>query len=492
MNNSTVGASILNIITESLYDKPIVIFREYIQNSADSLKSKCKSSNACSLFSSVWSTDNDLFFLDNGTGINPDDFLSKMQSIAFSGKDKETSIGYKGIGRLSGISYCKKLRFINIIDFNKELFQEYEIDCVLYNNIQKSQKYNETSFVSLMSQIGTLKTNVSSEEVKQFINNRIPDKSAIESGFLVILEDISSVLRIVINDKNFENSLCWLLPVPFKKELLNTGNPTDELFEWLSSEPSIDGSNIIAAQSYTIYFNGKQLYRPLTANMLRTYVCKCNFEKYAVCVQSFSSEKIEIDQKNPFSGIRIYIDNMLLCDETELIPALRQYGLTTHTSNELIQSVRGMGVIIYIVDKINISANARRTFIELTDTDSLRFLELAANLVENIYSTRYALSRYSNALKKEVSSESNIEELRQKALTHLKLLASDEIVVTTIDKPSKQDYLSLSTIDQKRAIKTKLTKGMNEYIKTYLNQTDSFNVDTCVDDFKTWLLANLF
>ena len=36
MSTEKVGAGILNIITESLYDKPIVVFREYVQNSVDS------------------------------------------------------------------------------------------------------------------------------------------------------------------------------------------------------------------------------------------------------------------------------------------------------------------------------------------------------------------------------------------------------------------------------------------------------------------------
>ena len=30
-----IGGSIINIITESLYDRPIVVFREYVQNSID-------------------------------------------------------------------------------------------------------------------------------------------------------------------------------------------------------------------------------------------------------------------------------------------------------------------------------------------------------------------------------------------------------------------------------------------------------------------------
>jgi len=40
MNDYNVGAGILNIITESLYDNPIVVFREYVQNSIDSINLK--------------------------------------------------------------------------------------------------------------------------------------------------------------------------------------------------------------------------------------------------------------------------------------------------------------------------------------------------------------------------------------------------------------------------------------------------------------------
>ena len=37
MTNEFVGAGILNIITESLYDNPIVVFREYVQNAIDAI-----------------------------------------------------------------------------------------------------------------------------------------------------------------------------------------------------------------------------------------------------------------------------------------------------------------------------------------------------------------------------------------------------------------------------------------------------------------------
>ena len=36
------------------------------------------------------------------------------------------------------------------------------------------------------------------------------------TGFLVILEGISKVLSLAISDKNFEEALNWLLPLPFQ------------------------------------------------------------------------------------------------------------------------------------------------------------------------------------------------------------------------------------------------------------------------------------
>lgn len=62
MSNNYVGAGILNIITESLYDNPIVVFREYVQNSVDSIfKERCQDDYEIK----IWYEENDLCFLDN-------------------------------------------------------------------------------------------------------------------------------------------------------------------------------------------------------------------------------------------------------------------------------------------------------------------------------------------------------------------------------------------------------------------------------------------
>ena len=49
-----VGAGIVEIITESLYDKPIVIFREYVQNSVDSITKANHDNMTADLSIRIW------------------------------------------------------------------------------------------------------------------------------------------------------------------------------------------------------------------------------------------------------------------------------------------------------------------------------------------------------------------------------------------------------------------------------------------------------
>ena len=130
MLNDYVGAGILSIITESLYDNPIVVFREYVQNSVDSI---FKEENQKDYEIQIDYNNDNLYFFDNASGINSQNFLTTMITIGNSSKTKLNNLGYKGIGRLSGVPYCKKLYFLNINDFSKNKIQVYTIDSDQYN-----------------------------------------------------------------------------------------------------------------------------------------------------------------------------------------------------------------------------------------------------------------------------------------------------------------------------------------------------------------------
>lgn len=481
-----VGASVLSILTESLYDNPIVIFREYVQNSVDSIYKLGNYYDKCEV--RIWLEDENLFFFDNGQGIKKDLFEQEMIKICYSNKRKYKNLGYKGIGRLSGIPYCDNLLFINIYDYKNSGAQTYSIDGKAYERIKNSGEVSSMTFYQLMSMIGKkadldLSATKYFEEIQKFDNIL----SETNTGFLVVLENINTVLKNTIRN-DIVNKLNWLLPVDFEPDIYETEQK--QLFKDLTTE----NENILPIKSCRIFYNNTQLFRPIKSKDFRDYLCKCDF-KYAVGFHTFRGSKILIEKGNGFSGIRIYIDNILLCDETELLQNLEHYGVLNHTSNEMIQSVRGIGAMIYITDKINITANARRTFIEATDTSSFEFLQLLAEFVNTIYDTRYSLSRYASAKEKQETDEKKLNDLRAEALSDLKKLAKEKIEISLEDEENK-DLTNNNTdvkltesaqIDLKRKVKQKISHQSEQDINQYIKEMDNFDLENPYPNFIEWL-----
>ncbi len=117
MNNPTplIGKNILELLTTGMYDNPLIIFREYIQNSVDAINSAID----LKILSDI--TDGEINILinqkkhrilisDNATGIPANDAWRILTSVAASEKNRHKDIGFRGIGRLAGLAYCSKLR----------------------------------------------------------------------------------------------------------------------------------------------------------------------------------------------------------------------------------------------------------------------------------------------------------------------------------------------------------------------------------------------
>ena len=495
MATKTVGAGILNIITESLYDKPIVVFREYAQNSVDSfdkirelVREKKLSVNLEKLESRFWLKDQNLYFLDNGKGIDPNEFQNQMKSIGHSTKKRSLNKGYKGIGRLSGISYCKKLIFVNICSFKSQEFQSFTIDCQNYNQIKNSDEYSQLSFDELMLKIGLYddKISIDSNKIEKILNSYQSLFEQNDTGFLVIMDEINFVLSNVIQEKNFINDISWLLPVNFQDELLDDPQ-LGPLFSELSASNNTEYS---PANFYNFYYNNSRIVRPISLSMIRPYTCRFDL-KYAIGFINFSSDRIAIIKGNSLSGIRIYIDNILLCDENEFLPILSNLGLIDHSANELIQSVRGIGAIIYVTDKTSISTNARRTFIEITDAGSIEFLTLLAEFVKKIYSARYALSKYTS-LKNKIATDSEIskdtlENLKTIANQALSELAKEKIVLNDQLDP-EIPFQDLSLTEKKQIIRKFITKQTNDDIRDYLKSVnDPLGYTESYEDYVIWV-----
>jgi|GEM_PF-223464 len=125
MANYDFGANILEILTTGMYQDSKIIYREYIQNACDQidkaeklgiLKARDRNSKYPDLGQGVvdiWLKPEKrcIVIEDNATGIKADEFQRILRNIADSDKIMGEDKGFRGIGRLCGLAYCKRLVF---------------------------------------------------------------------------------------------------------------------------------------------------------------------------------------------------------------------------------------------------------------------------------------------------------------------------------------------------------------------------------------------
>lgn len=115
MREYVFGANIIENLTTGMYQDSKVIYREYIQNSCDQIDKGV--SNGLLQDGEgkieIW-LDIDqrkISIEDNATGIPASEFERTLSNIADSDKEIGKDKGFRGIGRLCGLAYCKELVF---------------------------------------------------------------------------------------------------------------------------------------------------------------------------------------------------------------------------------------------------------------------------------------------------------------------------------------------------------------------------------------------
>ncbi len=113
MAESNIGVNLIEILTTGMYKNSLTIFREYIQNSCDAIDKAMKAGLLAAGEGKIQITldQNYICIEDNGCGIAAMDFKNTLWNIAQSDKSSATDKGFRGIGRLCGLAYCKELIF---------------------------------------------------------------------------------------------------------------------------------------------------------------------------------------------------------------------------------------------------------------------------------------------------------------------------------------------------------------------------------------------
>ena len=108
--NIKIGKYTLESLTTGMYSDPKIIYREYIQNSVDALEVAVKMGllepHDMKIDIVVNAENGYISICDNGTGIKSTNAVSTLLNIGNSQKSHSNNRGFRGIGRLGGMSYC--------------------------------------------------------------------------------------------------------------------------------------------------------------------------------------------------------------------------------------------------------------------------------------------------------------------------------------------------------------------------------------------------
>lgn len=110
-----IGKHILSTLTIGMYQDPRMIYREYIQNSADQIdtlsEDELQDKIRQTIVIDIDEKRRRVEIKDCATGIPRDQFQDRLLNVADSQKDPSKNKGFRGIGRLAGLNYCQKLIF---------------------------------------------------------------------------------------------------------------------------------------------------------------------------------------------------------------------------------------------------------------------------------------------------------------------------------------------------------------------------------------------
>ena len=106
----TVGPSILGLVTSGIYDDPLAIYREYIQNSVDELSGQNRIEGKVEI--TIDPRQKRVSICDNGPGLTYQECLEDLVPISQSRKCLGRDRGFRGIGRLSGLAFSETVTFL--------------------------------------------------------------------------------------------------------------------------------------------------------------------------------------------------------------------------------------------------------------------------------------------------------------------------------------------------------------------------------------------
>jgi len=233
------GMYLLETLTSGMYNDPLAIYREYIQNSADSIDVALKVNPRSSkrIHIDLDPVEKSITIYDKGVGIYEDLAENILSNVGLSSKKDQNLRGFRGIGRLGGLAFCERATFrTKAKDEDIESIQEW--DCNKLRHLMAGKGKTTYSLKQLFNR----STNFYQENGKK--------KSS--SYFEVKLYGVQSFRNHVMDIKKLHDFISITAPVPFNPNKMSFAK---EINDYLSSR-------INDFKAYDLILNGEPLYKP--------------------------------------------------------------------------------------------------------------------------------------------------------------------------------------------------------------------------------------
>lgn len=240
-----VGKNILDNLTTGMYSDSKVIFREYIQNACDQIDLAVELGILSSQKDGIVDIYTDakkryISIKDNATGVKSSLFIEDVGDIANSNKQIGKTKGFRGIGRLCGLAYCKTLRF-------SSSYLGEKIKSIMTCDAQKMRAMLVEQKKYSLDDIWESIVNYSTEPAEED-----------EHFFEVELLDINKENTDLLDQKKVKDYLSFVAPVPYK----NTFILRKQIYDYAQS-------NGFEIDEYIVKVNGYQIFKEYTTFLKR-------------------------------------------------------------------------------------------------------------------------------------------------------------------------------------------------------------------------------
>ncbi len=422
----TVGRSMLETITVALYENPIILFREYVQNSLDAhnmaVDAGAPEIRNLEVTITVDETNRTIVIRDNGYGIETYvRFEDRMLSIGSSHqlKDRTQYIGFRGIGRISGLPFCKKLTFRNKAPNSTEVHE-----CTWKGEEYRKKLSDESAGDDLSTII---------DEIVTVDKKKAEAKDTSKHYFEVVLEGYSDDIHETLNDTNFKQKLIRMLPLQYDRGFKGATTIMSRYKSFMKEDlkrfmipVKLDGESLCKSYDDSFILDSDIIFWEVRGKKKKDQSLG---DKIGLLWFTFAAH-LKDHKNDQYYGILTRSKNVLMGGNDTFAQVADSNSSYVTTFREMTQALLGVfGELL--INSQHLSDNSRRDWF-LPDEHSRDLNNVITDFMRRLNKYRYSSSRYFR--KKPTKTKEDLK----KALDELVDLKANTIKFDTFSKKDKE------------------------------------------------------